>query len=81
MKNLRLTNNVDGIIREFDDFNQLKQYIILIEDEKAITFVEHIKNHLRKYKEQGISLDYDGKVVCKICLKTIDEIYEEERDD
>ena len=42
-----------------------------IDTEKAIYFVEHIENHLRDLK-------IDGKVICKICGKTIDEIYEEE---
>ena len=45
-----------------------------IDTEKALLFVEHIENHLR---ELGI----DEKVVCKICRKTIDEIYEEEEGD
>ena len=40
-------------------------------------FVEHVKRHLDEYKEQGIPMEhYD--VMCKICLKTIDEIYDEE---
>lgn len=41
----------------------------MVERYKAIAevFVEHIKNHLSK----------DQKVICKICNKTIDEIYEE----
>jgi len=42
-----------------------------IRTEKALAFVEHIENHLRELK-------IEGKVVCKICGKTIDEIYEEE---
>ena len=41
-------------------------------ENKATVFVEHIEKHL---KEMGI----DGKVMCKICGKTIDEIYDEER--
>ena len=41
---------------------------------KAVLLVEHIENHL---KEQGIT-SHDGKVICKICGKTIDEIYKEE---
>ena len=42
-----------------------------IDTEKALLFVEHIENHLAKMK-------LGSKVVCKICGKTIDEIYEEE---
>ena len=38
-----------------------------VDTEKAIAFVEHIKNHLKP----------EEKVVCSICGKTIDEIYEE----
>ena len=37
---------------------------------KALAFVEHIEKHLRE-------LEIESKVVCKICGKTIDEIYEE----
>lgn len=36
---------------------------------KAIVFVEHIERHLKGY--------HGAKVMCKICDKTIDEIYEE----
>ena len=43
---------------------------------KAVLLVEHIENHL---KEEGIT-SHEGKVICKICGKTIDEIYEEELD-
>jgi len=42
-----------------------------IRTEKALAFVEHIENHLRE-------LQIEGKVVCKICGKTIDEIYNEQ---
>ena len=41
-----------------------------IQTEKALAFVEHIENHLQDLK-------IEGKVVCKVCGKTIDEIYEE----
>ena len=44
-----------------------------IDTEKAIVFVEHIENHLAE-------LGLKGKVKCKICEKTIDEIYEEEKE-
>lgn len=39
-----------------------------IDTEKAIIFVEHIENHLKP----------SDKVICTICGKTIDEIYEED---
>lgn len=42
-----------------------------IDTEKAIAFIEHIKNHLKS----------EEKVICTICEKTIDEIYEEEAED
>jgi len=38
---------------------------------KSRIFVRHIENHLKE-------MDISGKVMCKICGKTIDEIYEEE---
>lgn len=41
------------------------------EMEKALIFVEHIEEHL---KEMGLA-----KVVCKICHKTIDTIYQNKR--
>jgi len=44
---------------------------MVIVENKATVFVEHIEKHL---KELGLK-----DVVCKICGKTIDEIYEEER--
>lgn len=43
---------------------QEKQY------SKSKTFVKHIENHLKELK-------IDGKVVCKICNKDIDEIFAE----
>ena len=45
-----------------------------IDTEKAIAFVMHIENHLKEMK-------IDGQVMCKLCGKTIDEIYEEEAED
>ena len=46
---------------------------------KNDVFVRHIENHLKQLKERGISNDFDYDVICKICLKTINEIYEEEK--
>ena len=37
---------------------------------RALKFVAHIENHLK-------DMDGDLKVCCKICNKTIDEIYKE----
>ena len=39
---------------------------------KGTVFVEHIKKHLK----QMFPEDTDAKVICKICEKTVDEIYE-----
>jgi len=50
---------------------------------KATVFVEHIEKHLREIekedidKTQGYTLKGKRHVMCKICDKTIDEIYEE----
>jgi len=40
---------------------------------KTIKFVEHIEEHLKHYP----LFPKGSKVMCKICGKTIDEIYEE----
>jgi len=40
------------------------------EADRALVFVKHIENHLTE----------EQKVLCKICDKTIDEIYEEDAD-
>ena len=37
---------------------------------KALLFVKHLESHLK-------DLEIEGKVLCKICGKTIDEIYAE----
>lgn len=50
----------------FFDYEDLKQM-----DLKAINFVKHIENHL---KEMSPEQKDHGKVMCKICNKTIDEI-------
>ena len=44
-----------------------------IDTEMAISFVEHIKKHLKP--------QYGQVPICTICGKTIDEIYEEEMGD
>lgn len=41
---------------------------------KCVNFINHIQRHLKEMKITS----HDGKVICKICGKTIDEIYEEE---
>lgn len=40
---------------------------------KGTVFVEHIKEHLNLNAYRL----YDEKVICKICGKTVEEIYEE----
>ena len=45
------------------------------EIDRAVVFVRHIEKHLR----DDVSFSRHAKVICKICDKTIDEIYEEER--
>lgn len=50
-----------------------KLLLSLHESTKAILFVRHIEKHLEK-----LFPNQNAKVMCKICEKTIDEIYEEE---
>jgi hypothetical protein len=62
--------------------NALPHGVIILHDcplkdgakSKEEIFVEHIQNHLKedKYKDA----EPKGKVICKICKKDIDEIYE-----
>lgn len=42
---------------------------------KCKVFVEHIEKHLKQMSNQE---KRHGKVMCKICMKDIDEIYEED---
>lgn len=49
---------------------------LLLKRKKAEIFVKHIENHL-KNDEEFKGLDNGKEVMCKICDKTIDEIYEE----
>ena len=42
-----------------------------IEADKAVMFVKHIKDHI-------IEMEIGGEVICAICEKTIDEIYDEQ---
>ena len=41
---------------------------------KGDILIEHIENHLKEDKYKNCELK--GKVICKICNKTADEIYE-----
>ena len=43
---------------------------------KNDTFIKHIEKHLKNMTPEQRG---HGKVMCKICGKTIDEIYEEEK--
>jgi hypothetical protein len=45
----------------------------MTESEKAIVFVRHIEKHLKDRR-----FDRGSKVMCRICFKTIDEIFKEE---
>ena len=47
-------------------------------NDRPVLFVNHIQKHLKELKNRGIDTG-DGKPHCKICLKNIDEIYEEEK--
>jgi len=51
-------------------YKQIRQ-LIGNQPSKEKVFVRHIENHLKKMKIKG-------KVICKICGKDIDEIYQEE---
>jgi len=42
---------------------------------KALRFVEHIEDHIRKGDKR---LKPNAKIICKICGKSIDEIFEKE---
>lgn len=44
------------------------------ERDRALKFIEHIEKHLIEMDE----FTPDAKVICKICNKTIDQIWEEE---
>lgn len=44
-------------------------------EKKALAFVNHVEKHLKQMSNQE---KRHGKVMCKICMKDIDEIYEEE---
>jgi len=45
------------------------------EIDRALVFVAHIEKHLK----DDINFSRHAKVICTICNKTIDEIYEEAR--
>lgn len=68
----------------FEEWKQVADgYYALVEMEKdkkkvkALIFVEHIEKHLKYIRETPDSPI--PKVICKICGKTIDEIYAEEQ--
>jgi len=75
-----------GVIDRIDDrCVELAEYLyvqawmhchkhLMDEKDKAVTFVKHIEDHLRDMEELQ-----HRDVMCKICEKTIDEIYEKER--
>ena len=45
------------------------------EKDRALVFVRHIEKHLK----DDVSFSRHAKVLCKICNRSIDDIYEEER--
>jgi len=45
--------------------------------EKALALVEHIEAHLREMTDE---VGDDAVVICKICNKTIDQIWDERED-
>jgi len=47
--------------------------------QKATVFVRHIERHLRKMEEEQ-ELYHTLVVICKICGKTIDEIFDEDKE-
>ena len=60
---------MNGILEDLDYLKGfLKDY------SKAITFVKHIEDHLK----QLFPDDPSAKVCCKICEKSIDQIFDEE---
>ena len=58
------------LLRKLADGREYKAKYTLHEERPSV-FVKHIENHLREHK-------INGQVLCKICGKTIDEIYKEE---
>ena len=48
------------------------------EKDRAVIFVRHVKAHLDEGRYKSLLFPPDAVVVCKICNKTIDEIYEDE---
>lgn len=63
---------------EFEDLHEKKgdktwKQLLMMKNNKAQCFVEHIEQHLREmYPEDAQS---ELTVKCKVCGKTIDEIY------
>ena len=49
------------------------------EIDRALIFVRHVQDHLTEGRYKSMIFPPDAVVICKICKKTIDEIYEEAR--
>ena len=47
--------------------------------DRALIFVRHVQDHLTEGRYKSMIFPPDAVVICKICKKTIDEIYEEAR--
>jgi len=87
---VRISNLINlfttGRIRKKDMplYNKHLNYVVdFIEDtieskhDKANCFVAHIDNHLVEMAQKG-EIPMDSKVMCKICNKDIDLIYDDE---
>jgi hypothetical protein len=61
-----------GMKKRQPEIDELKQEVVDLkaDRDKERIFVEHIKGHLKH-------MNVGAAVVCKICARTIDEIYEE----
>jgi len=73
--------DVEKILDSWPLGDQGDEKLIPTEEEKdrALVFVRHVQEHLTEGRYESILFPPDAKVICKICKKTIDEIYEDER--
>ena len=73
--------DVETILSSWPLGDQGDEKLMPTEEEKdrALVFVRHIQEHLTEGRYESVLFPPDAKVICKICKKTIDEIYEEAR--
>jgi len=69
IKGRKLKLNTKRWSGKYDYYKIMERYEMILKSE---AFVKHIEQHLK-------DMNIDGKIICKICGKTIDEIYEESR--